>query len=213
MQLFNSPTRYGTIAQCLHWAAVALVLVAWTLGVLGDEFPEGASRALALFVHTSAGLLIIALTVLRLLWRLLDPSPPAERTEFGEWLFADWIGLGAKLAHFALYVLLVAVPVAGIILQFARGDSLSIFGIVDIASPWVRDKAFARWREGSPRVACTWSVGRGGLACRGGSGPSLGFWRPHAGSDAARLEAVTHDAPGASADWPEERRTCRSLIP
>jgi cytochrome b561 len=81
MQLFNSPMRYGVIAQCLHWAAVALVELAWTLGVLGDEFPEGASRALALFVHTSAGLLVIALTVLRLLWRLVDPSPPAERTE------------------------------------------------------------------------------------------------------------------------------------
>jgi cytochrome b561 len=142
VQFFNSPKRYGAIAQCLHWGAVALVLLAWTLGVLGDEFPEGPSRALALYVHTSAGLLVIALTVLRLLWRLVDPSPPAERTEFGEWLFADWIGLGAKLAHLLLYVLLVAVPVVGIILQFARGDSLSIFGIVDIASPWVRDKAF-----------------------------------------------------------------------
>jgi len=143
MQLFNSPLRYGAIAQCLHWAAVALVLVAWTLGVLGDELPEGASRALGLYVHTSAGLLVIALTVLRLLWRLVDPSPLAEKTEFGEWLFADWIGLGAKIAHFALYVLLVAVPVAGIVLQFARGDSLPIFGLFDIASPWVRDRAFA----------------------------------------------------------------------
>ena len=132
VQFFNSPKRYGVIAQCLHWGAVALVLLAWTLGVLGDEFPEGPSRALALYVHTSAGLLVIALTVLRLLWRLVDPSPPVERTEFGEWLFADWIGLGAKLAHFLLYVLLVAVPVVGIILQFARGDSLSIFGSVDI---------------------------------------------------------------------------------
>jgi len=112
MQLFNSPMRYGLIAQCLHWAAVALLVLAWTLGVLGDEFPEGASRALALYV-------VIAL------------------------LFADWIGLGAKLAHFALYVLLVTVPVVGIILQFARGDSLSILGFVDVASPWVRDKAFA----------------------------------------------------------------------
>jgi cytochrome b561 len=143
MQLLNSPTRYGVIAQCLHWAAVALVVLAWTLGVLGDEFPEGASRAMALYVHASAGLLVIALTVLRLLWRLVDPSPPAEKTEFGDWLFADWIGLGAKLAHFALYLLLVAVPVAGIIVQFARGDSLSIFGFFDVASPWVRDKAFA----------------------------------------------------------------------
>jgi cytochrome b561 len=41
-------------------------------------------------------------------------------------------------------LLLVAVPIAGIVLQFARGDSLSIFGIVDIASPWpARDRAFA----------------------------------------------------------------------
>ena len=47
------------------------------------------------------------------------------------------------MAHFALYVLLVVVPIAGIVLQFARGDSLSIFGIADIASPWPRDRAFA----------------------------------------------------------------------
>jgi cytochrome b561 len=38
---------------------------------------------------------------------------------------------------------MVAVPVAGIVQQFARGDSLPIFGIIDIASPWVRDRAFA----------------------------------------------------------------------
>jgi cytochrome b561 len=143
MQLFNSPTRYGVIAQCLHWAAVALVILAWTLGMLGDELPRGPSRDLGLYIHTTAGLLVIALTILRLLWRLVDPSPPAEKTRFGEWLFADWIGLGAKLAHFGLYVLLVAVPVAGIFLQFARGDSLPVFGITEIASPWARDRGFA----------------------------------------------------------------------
>jgi cytochrome b561 len=143
MQFFNTPTRYGVISQGLHWTAVALVVVAWTLGILGDELPRGPSRALGLYVHTTAGLLIIALTILRLLWRLVDPSPPAENTRFGEWLFADWIGLGAKLAHIGLYVLLVAVPVAGIVLQFARGDSLPIFGIVEVASPWARDRAFA----------------------------------------------------------------------
>jgi len=87
--------------------------------------------------------LIIALTVLRLLWRLVDPSPPAERTDFGGWLFANWIGLGAKLAHFELYVLLAAVPLSGIMLQFAQGDNLSILGVLEIASPWARDRAFA----------------------------------------------------------------------
>lgn len=143
MQFFNTPRRYGVIAQSLHWAAVALVLLAWALGMLGDELPKGSSREWGLYVHTTAGLLVIALTILRLVWRVVDPSPPAEKTEFGEWLLVDWIGLGAKLAHLALYFLLVAVPVVGIVLQFARGDSLSIFGLVEIASPWMRDKQFA----------------------------------------------------------------------
>jgi cytochrome b561 len=28
--------------------------------------------------------------------------------------------------------------------QFARGDAVSIFGLYEIASPWVKDRAFAR---------------------------------------------------------------------
>ena len=32
----------------------------------------------------------------------------------------------------------------GIITQFARGDALSIFRLFEIASPWVKDRAFAR---------------------------------------------------------------------
>ena len=43
-----------------------------------------------------------------------------------------------------LYALLVAVPVSGIVLQFARGDSLPLFGLAEIVSPWTRDRAFAR---------------------------------------------------------------------
>jgi cytochrome b561 len=35
--------------------AVVLVLLAWTLGVLGDELPRGPSRALGLYIHVAAG--------------------------------------------------------------------------------------------------------------------------------------------------------------
>jgi cytochrome b561 len=45
--------------------------------------------------------------------------------------------------HYVLYALLVLVPAAGIALQFARGHSLPIFGLADIPSPWIADKAFA----------------------------------------------------------------------
>jgi len=97
MQLLNSDRRYGAIALGLHWSAVVLVVLAWTLGVIGDDLPEGAARALGLQIHMLAGLLVVLVTVVRLLWRQLDPSPPAEPTQFGTWLFANWIGIGAKL--------------------------------------------------------------------------------------------------------------------
>ena len=56
----------------------------------------------------------------------------------GVWL--DWAG---RLAHFALYGLLIAAPVAGVVLQFARGDALPLFGLSEIPSPWLADRAFA----------------------------------------------------------------------
>jgi cytochrome b561 len=52
------------------------------------------------------------------------------------------VDLAARLGHLALYALLLAVPVVGIATLFAGGESLSIFGVVDIPSPWVKDRAF-----------------------------------------------------------------------
>lgn len=153
MQLLNSPARYGAISQSLHWSVVLLVALAWILGLIGDELPKGAAEASALFVHISAGLLVIFLTVLRLFWRIADRPPQPEHTEFGAWAFAGWIGLGAKLAHLGLYLLLVAVPLLGIAVQFARGKGLPVLGLFEVASPWPADRAFARSLKGMHELA------------------------------------------------------------
>ena len=87
----------------------------------------------------SAGLAILALLAVRLIWRLIDPPPPLEITPFGRW--ADRAG---RFAHWLLYVLLAAVIGAGIIGQFADGDALPVFGLFEIASPWVKDHQFAK---------------------------------------------------------------------
>ena len=148
MQILNSPTRYGAIAQSFHWFAVALVILAWVLGVSDDLLPRGSARATGLYIHITAGLLVIVLTVMRLLYRTADSSPSAANTEFGNGSLAGWMGLGAKLAHLGLYLLLVAVPLVGIAVQFARGNPLPVFGLFDIASPWSADRAFARNLKG-----------------------------------------------------------------
>jgi cytochrome b561 len=138
MLIYNSSKGYGTIPQAVHWLTVILVAVAWTLGLFGDDLPKGAPRDAALFVHISAGLAVIALLVVRMAWNLVDPPPSAGPTTLGAWS----VRLG-KVTHYLLYVLLIAVPAAGIVLQFARGDAIPIFGLAEIASPWVKDRALS----------------------------------------------------------------------
>src|SRR5690349_1160726 len=76
MQWRNSAQGYGAVPQMLHWITVVLVLLAWSLGQFDDVFPKGAARAASLFVHITAGLAVVGILLLRLLWRIADPPPP-----------------------------------------------------------------------------------------------------------------------------------------
>lgn len=137
MRFRNSADGYGAIAQSLHWLTVVLVAIAWMSGTFDDVLPKGPARAAGSFVHVNAGLAIMVALAARLLWRLADAPPKPTPTMLGAWL-----DRAARLAHYALYALLVAVPIVGIVLQFARGEVLPLFGLLEIPSPWVRDRSF-----------------------------------------------------------------------
>lgn len=139
MQLRNSASGYGAVSRSLHWITVVLVLIAWAVGTFGDVLPKGEARATGLAVHIAAGLAILVVLAVRLVWRAIDPPPPPEHTMFG-----TWGDRASRLAHYTLYALLLLVPVIGIAVQFARGTPLPLFGLAEIASPWAADRAFAR---------------------------------------------------------------------
>ena len=101
MQLFNSTKDYGAIPQALHWLTVFLVALAWALGTFDDVLPKGGPRDSGLFVHICAGIAILSLLVARLTWRLVDPAPPPEATEFGAWM-GKWLDPAARIAHYSL---------------------------------------------------------------------------------------------------------------
>jgi len=134
----NDAQGFGGISRLLHWTAAGCVLGAWLLGTFIDDLPK-AWEPRVLFVHVSFGLLVAATLLGRLGWRVASPAPPAIATPFDPWL-----AMAALAAHVLLYALLLMVPLSGIVLQFARGQALPVFGLFDIASPWVRDRAFAR---------------------------------------------------------------------
>ncbi|TPQ25714.1 cytochrome B [Bradyrhizobium guangdongense] len=138
MHVRNSPDGYGAVAMTLHWAVVILVFCAWLTGQFGDVLPRGPQREAGEFIHIFLGLAILALVAARLFWRLADPPPPEDPA------IGRWSERAARAIHYMMYALLVAAPIAGIALQFARGHALPVFGLFEIASPWVADRSFAR---------------------------------------------------------------------
>ena len=75
----------------------AVVALAWPLGMFREIFCRAARRATpSLFVHMSLGLgVILAACRSGLVWRALDPPPPAIFTP----RFEPWLGLAAKAGH------------------------------------------------------------------------------------------------------------------
>jgi cytochrome b561 len=138
MDIRNSQDNYGALARAAHWASALAVVAAFALGQLGEEFGK-ANEATLVFAHVQAGLAVLALLAIRLAWRFVDPAPPPVASRFD-----PWAARAATLGHWALYALLLAVPLAGLVVLFARGQPLNVAGLVEIASPWVRDRALAR---------------------------------------------------------------------
>lgn len=136
MSLQDQPQRYSAVSQAAHWLTVALVAVAWLLGNIREDFERGEPRRIVDFFHISAGQLVFALLLLRLVWRLISPPPAAVQSAYG-----PWIDRAAKLAALLLYALLLAVPAAGLATLFADGKPLPLFGFGEIPSPWLKDKA------------------------------------------------------------------------
>jgi cytochrome b561 len=100
----NSSVRYGWVAQSLHWAIVALLVVQVTLGKIADALPVGLERLIMMSRHKSFGITILGLAVIRLAWRWFDPPPPTPP-------MPRWQEFAARLNHWALYALLFALPV------------------------------------------------------------------------------------------------------
>jgi cytochrome b561 len=134
--------EYGLIPKLLHWMTVVLVALVWVLGTFGDELSEGSAQDTGLLAHIWIGLTILVLASVRIPWRIANPPPKVIPTEFGRWLI-EWTDPVSWIMHYVLYALLVTVPMFGIVLQFAQGHPLPLFGLAEIPSPWIEDKAFA----------------------------------------------------------------------
>lgn len=115
MSLRSSPARYGSLAQGLHWLTALLIVCLFIAGNVMDDLAAG-QKLTVYRAHAVGGITVLALTLIRLIWRFMDrdrPELPAGMS--GPMRFA------ARAAHWLIYLLMLAITGSGIATLIVSG--------------------------------------------------------------------------------------------
>jgi cytochrome b561 len=149
---FKSPgQRYTGVAIAFHWLLALMIIGSFGVGLYMHELPMSPTRLKLYNWHKWAGVTILALSALRLLWRLAH-RPPADLPA------PHWQRQAAHVTHIALYVLFFAVPLAGWAYSSAAGFPIVWFGVLplpDFVSP---DKPLADLMK-ERHAVLAWALG------------------------------------------------------
>lgn len=92
----------------LHWLTALAVLALLAMGWIMTDLPLGSPLQFTLFqLHKSVGITVLALTLVRLVWRAAHRPPPLPDS------MPKLERLGAHLGHLGLYALLLGLPLLG----------------------------------------------------------------------------------------------------
>ena len=80
MGIRNTTSRWGALAQLLHWTVVALILVQVALINYADSLPLGMAKLAAIARHKSVGITILVLALIRVVWRWTNQTPALPTT-------------------------------------------------------------------------------------------------------------------------------------
>jgi cytochrome b561 len=120
-------TRYDSVAITLHWLTAALVIEQFLIAEVWGFF-ERPARQFLLSTHTSLGVLLGAVLITRIIWRLV-PGHQVRAADVG------WVEVASKTVHYALYGLLALQVVLGFGVRWSDNKALSLFGWL-IPSPF-----------------------------------------------------------------------------
>lgn len=137
----NPADRWGAVSQSLHWLIVALLLVMAWLGLTMTDLPNTPRKIEIYGLHKSIGLGILALVLLRLAWRVYAGAPrPLPATP-------RWQQRIATATHAGMYLLLVAIPASGWVINSASGFPLRWFGLFRVPQLVASDEALEELAE------------------------------------------------------------------
>lgn len=121
----NNSDQYDKLSKSFHWMTAITVVTAFILGPdnFGELLRDGIepSTRNAIVWHESLGILVFILTFVRLFWLALRPAAP--RLEM-----STSMKVLSRLIHFALWSLLLALPITALLALGTESHPLTLLG-------------------------------------------------------------------------------------
>ena len=122
-------SRPNTGSVTLHWLGSALVFLALLAGLFAVYYSSGccgADRRIAFLLHAYAGLAVLGIVVLRLMFRARYswPHMALSKARLGD--------IVAKIIHWTLYGMMILIPLTGWIMASGMGCCWSVPGLPDV---------------------------------------------------------------------------------
>lgn len=123
----QAAARYSRGAIVLHWLIAVLIILNVVAAWISEDMPK-AEAAQVMGNHKAIGLTILALTVLRIVWRLAHKPPPLVDT------LKAWEAALSRVVHAGFYFLMLAMPLSGWAMSsgFTKGQGISLFGLTTV---------------------------------------------------------------------------------
>jgi cytochrome b561 len=114
---------FDQTTRLMHWVTAGLMLCVFVLAFSIDLATSRATHTAFLQLHRSVGLTVWVMTLFRLAWRHVAKYPdwPSDMSQT--------MRVAAMASEYALYALLLAQPILGILQTNAHGDHVNLFFI------------------------------------------------------------------------------------
>ena len=112
----STSTHYGSVAIAIHWASALAVILAFAAGSVVANVAPPAEQEPILIAHITLGLIVFALTLLRIVWWLVAdkrPALPPDEPRLQQ--------IAARTVHYAFYVILLLMGTSGIMTLVLSG--------------------------------------------------------------------------------------------
>ena len=121
MKFINNLTEYGFISKIFHWLSAAVLFIQIPLGFYLVDLDFNEKRLNFENIHIILGLSLFYFTALRLIYKLINPTPSLRNDVFpGQKLIA-------KLNHIFLYLSILTITVSGALKKLFNGEILDVF--------------------------------------------------------------------------------------